>query len=49
MTNDDPISATDPQEITVKGRHFLQEDAPHEIGAALRKFVMTVRAPQQRH
>lgn len=36
------------QEITVKGRHFLQEDAPHEIGAALRKFVMSVRAPQQR-
>lgn len=24
------------QEFTVKGIHFIQEDAPHEIGAALR-------------
>jgi haloalkane dehalogenase len=27
------------QEVTVKGRHFLQEDSPAEIGAALRRFV----------
>jgi haloalkane dehalogenase len=27
------------REVTVKGLHFIQEDAPHEIGAALREFV----------
>ena len=27
------------QKVTVKGRHFVQEDSPDEIGAALRKFV----------
>ena len=27
------------REITVPGIHFLQEDAPHEIGAAIRAFV----------
>lgn len=27
------------REVTVKGRHFLQEDSPHEIGAALAEFV----------
>jgi haloalkane dehalogenase len=32
------------REITVKGRHFLQEDSPHEIGAALREFVRAVHA-----
>jgi haloalkane dehalogenase len=26
-------------EVTVKGRHFLQEDSPHEIGEALSIFV----------
>jgi haloalkane dehalogenase len=26
-------------EVTVKGVHFLQEDSPNEIGAALREFV----------
>ncbi|MDP6978560.1 MAG: haloalkane dehalogenase [Myxococcota bacterium] len=26
-------------EITVPGLHFIQEDSPHEIGAALREFV----------
>jgi len=26
-------------EVTVKGIHFVQEDAPHEIGAALRAFL----------
>jgi haloalkane dehalogenase len=31
------------REITVKGRHFLQEDSPHEIGEALAKFVKSVR------
>jgi haloalkane dehalogenase len=31
-------------QITVAGRHFLQEDAPHEIGRALRTFVQAVRA-----
>ncbi len=27
------------REITVSGLHFIQEDSPHEIGAALREFV----------
>lgn len=27
------------REVTVQGRHFLQEDSPHEIGAALAEFV----------
>ena len=27
------------REITVKGRHFLQEDSPHEIGRALAQFL----------
>jgi haloalkane dehalogenase len=31
------------REVTVKGRHFLQEDSPHEIGAALAEFVMSGR------
>ena len=31
------------REITVKGRHFLQEDSPHEIGAALAEFIGSVR------
>jgi haloalkane dehalogenase len=31
------------QEIIVKGRHFLQEDSPDEIGAALKEFVTRVR------
>ena len=28
------------REVTVKGRHFLQEDSPGEIGAALRQFAI---------
>lgn len=31
-------------EVTVPGRHFLQEDSPHEIGAALAAFVERVRS-----
>jgi len=31
------------KEITVKGRHFLQEDSPDEIGAAVAGFVSGVR------
>jgi haloalkane dehalogenase len=27
------------QEITVKGNHFVQEDSPDEIGAAVAAFV----------
>jgi haloalkane dehalogenase len=30
-------------EVTVKGLHFLQEDAPDEIGRALQQFVKSVR------
>jgi haloalkane dehalogenase len=32
------------REVTVKGRHFLQEDSPHEIGRALAEFVRSVNA-----
>ena len=32
------------QEVTVKGRHFVQEDSPDEIGAALRRFVIETRS-----
>lgn len=28
--------------VTVKGRHFLQEDSPHEIGRGLRAFVQSL-------
>ncbi|MBI2516337.1 MAG: haloalkane dehalogenase [Opitutae bacterium] len=27
------------REVTVSGIHYLQEDSPHEIGAALREFI----------
>jgi haloalkane dehalogenase len=27
------------REVTVKGSHFIQEDSPHEIGAAIRDFL----------
>ena len=27
------------QEVTVRGRHFVQEDAPDEIGQAVAAFV----------
>ena len=31
-------------EVTVKGRHFLQEDSPDEIGQAVAGFVRRVRS-----
>jgi haloalkane dehalogenase len=31
------------REVTVRGIHYVQEDAPHEIGAALRAFVKELR------
>jgi len=31
-------------EVTVKGRHFLQEDSPDEIGRALADFVRRIRS-----
>lgn len=31
------------REVTVKGIHYIQEDSPAEIGAALRDFVESVR------
>jgi len=31
------------REVTVKGIHYVQEDSPHEIGAALRAFVHSLR------
>jgi haloalkane dehalogenase len=30
------------REVTVKGLHHLQEDSPHDIGAALRDFVLAL-------
>jgi len=30
------------QEITVQGSHFIQEDAPHQIGEALRDFIKSI-------
>ncbi len=26
-------------EVTVKGTHFIQEDSPHEIGAAVKQWI----------
>ena len=34
-------------EVTVRGRHFLQEDSPHQIGAALAEFVTSLRTPNR--
>ncbi len=31
------------REVTVKGRHFLQEDSPGELATALADFVRAVR------
>lgn len=31
------------REITVPGIHYVQEDSPHEIGATLRDFLLTLR------
>jgi haloalkane dehalogenase len=33
------------REVTVKGIHFIQEDAPAEIAAALKTFLREVSAP----
>jgi haloalkane dehalogenase len=43
-TRDFCRSWTNQREITVKGRHFLQEDSPREIGTALADFIRSVRA-----
>ena len=32
------------EEVTVEGSHFVQEDAPDEIGAAVARFVDRARA-----
>lgn len=32
------------REVTVRGRHFLQEDSPHQIGTALVEFVTSLRS-----
>ncbi len=31
------------REVTVQGRHFLQEDSPDEVGIAIARFVSEVR------
>jgi haloalkane dehalogenase len=33
------------REVTVRGLHFVQEDAPDEIGAALREFLSVLPLP----
>jgi haloalkane dehalogenase len=33
------------EEVTVKGVHFIQEDSPDDIGAAIAKFVRRLRTP----
>ncbi len=33
---------TNQEEVTVRGAHFVQEDAPHEIGRALAAFVRRI-------
>jgi haloalkane dehalogenase len=38
----------DQREISVKGIHFIQEDSPEEIGAALRSFVGGLRSSMQK-
>jgi haloalkane dehalogenase len=43
-TRDFCRSWTNQREVTVKGRHFLQEDSPHQIGAALADFIRDTRA-----
>jgi haloalkane dehalogenase len=30
-------------EVTVPGKHFVQEDSPDQIGEAIRRFVMSLR------
>jgi haloalkane dehalogenase len=30
-------------EVTIAGKHFVQEDSPDEIGAAIRQFVQDIR------
>jgi haloalkane dehalogenase len=30
------------REVTVAGKHFVQEDSPHEIGAALHEFIRAI-------
>jgi haloalkane dehalogenase len=32
------------REVTVRGRHFLQEDSPAEIGRAVGEFVASLSA-----
>lgn len=35
------------REVTVRGSHFLQEDSPHEIGTALRDFLLDLPKDQR--
>ena len=36
------------REITVPGRHFIQEDSPDAIGAAIAEFVKELRGARER-
>ena len=29
-------------EVTVKGKHFIQEDSPHEIGSAIKEWLQSL-------
>jgi haloalkane dehalogenase len=35
------------REVTVRGIHYVQEDSPVEIGAALREFLQSLTSPSQ--
>jgi haloalkane dehalogenase len=34
------------EQVTIKGAHFLQEEAPDEVGEAIARFVAKVLAGQ---
>ena len=35
------------EEVTVRGKHFLQEDSPHEIGQAIARWLVRLPASHQ--
>jgi haloalkane dehalogenase len=35
------------EEVTVRGKHFLQEDSPHEIGKAIARWLVLLPGGDQ--
>ena len=35
------------EEVTVRGKHFLQEDSPHEIGQFISRWLLRLPGRQQ--